>query len=81
MKKKLKINDLKVQSFITELGKDDSKTVQGGIITNNPNCTFNGACANTRANFCNYTCGYPALPGMPLCVCPQTIQCPASEIC
>ena len=72
--KKLKLNDLKVQSFITELEKDAANTVQGGNITNNPNCTFNGAC-NTRANFCNYTCGVPVLPGLPECVCPPTLFC------
>jgi len=78
--KKLKLNDLKVQSFITKLEESDALTVQGGIRTNGPQCTANGACLNTHANFCQHTCGYPAVPGLPLCVCPQTVNCPETEI-
>ena len=54
-KKKLKLNDLKVQSFVTELGKDNGQTlnVQGGI---GGQAKFPGledlASHDTHATFC-----------------------------
>jgi len=50
MKKKLKINDLKVQSFVTAIDKAEGQTLAGGENTNNPPClTIVPACANTVA--------------------------------
>jgi hypothetical protein len=38
MKKKLKINDLKVQSFVTEMKNENFNTIVGGARSNNPHC-------------------------------------------
>ncbi len=37
MKTKLKLNDLKITSFVTELKQNETLTVQGGIVTPNGN--------------------------------------------
>lgn len=58
-KKTLKLNDLKVQSFVTSLDEDQLNTLKGGEATNNPACgTFAIAC-RTVAHNCpvGYTCG------------------------
>jgi len=57
MKKKLKINDLKVQSFVTAIDKAEGKTIAGGDNTNNPVCrTEVPACTRTvAAPHCNDT--------------------------
>jgi hypothetical protein len=60
--KKLKLSNLKVQSFVTELSANDAKTIQGGDRTLTPDCTSevpscqftgNPACAGTRVPNCS----------------------------
>lgn len=64
-KKKLKLNDLKVQSFVTEFDKDKGQTldVQGGIDVwtfNDSNCpSWAGGACNTRNTFQCRECSYP----------------------
>lgn len=43
-KEKLKLNDLKVKSFTTDLGEKTAHTIQGGLISNEPlaNCGGTG---------------------------------------
>lgn len=77
-KKKLKITDLKVNSFITALDKKDEGTVLGGVgNTMNPTCLSNvPACINTHAQFCtNFPSAYDACPTQRGC----TIDC--SNLC
>jgi hypothetical protein len=68
MKKKLKLSEFKIKSFVTQLNDAEAKTVQGGNITNGQ-CTNNAACINTHPQFCLHTCGHD-VPGLPNCVCP-----------
>jgi len=69
--KKLKLNSLKVQSFITELSPADANTIQGGVRTDNPGCdngrsfegmcnTAVGVCVNTRHDLCTQNVGCPS---------------------
>lgn len=52
-KKNLKLNELKVQSFVTELKSFESKTIQGGGQSDNPACNSEvAACINTQAYLC-----------------------------
>jgi hypothetical protein len=53
MKNKLKLSDLKVQSFVTELEKKETETVKGGVRTETPVC-FSAvpACVNSNAPHC-----------------------------
>jgi hypothetical protein len=49
--KKLKLSDLKVQSFITALDNNEKQTIAGGDNTNNPVCnTEVAACIRTNAH-------------------------------
>jgi hypothetical protein len=64
MKKKLKLQDLKVQSFVTAHDNEQAATIKGGGNSDNPAClTGVPACRNTHAQICNplYTIGI--LPG------------------
>ena len=67
--KNLKLNDLKVQSFVTTLNKENQKTIHGG-----EGASDNYACDNTEHLACgNHTCGGFMGDGrhFPYCVCPQ----------
>lgn len=63
-KKNLKLNDLKVQSFVTELASPESKTLQGGNQSMNGPCNSEvAACVNTQAYFCPiHPSAYDACP-------------------
>lgn len=53
-KKKLKLNELKVQSFVTDLSAKETLTLKGGDRTGNGNCheVSNGPeCANAAFTF------------------------------
>jgi len=79
-KKKLKINDIKVSSFVTALDSDDKATVAGGIgNTMNPTClSLVPACVNSQANFCtNFPSAYDACPTQRGC----TIACSGDVAC
>ncbi len=39
-KKKLKLEELKVQSFVTQLNETNKKTMKGGFITGGPYCVL-----------------------------------------
>jgi hypothetical protein len=78
MKKKLKLSDIKVSSFVTALNENDSKTIQGGAEpdtgnTAGPTCISNvAACVNTHAAFCtDFPSAYDACPTFRGC----TIEC------
>jgi len=62
--KKLKLHDLKVKSFITELRENEAKTIQGGDQSMNPACNSEAAaCVNTKAYFCPiHPSAYDACP-------------------
>ena len=64
--KKLKLNELKVQSFVTSIEKREIETVKGGTgNSNNPVCnTAVAACQNTIAAVCPETTG-PNVIGTP----------------
>jgi hypothetical protein len=66
-KKKLKLSDLKIQSFVTELGNSDSKTILGGDQTDNPQC-------NSEVPACQFT-GTPACAGTRVPNCSLGIAC------
>lgn len=70
-KKKLTLENINVQSFVTTLGKDEQKAVMGGA-------TENTHCNDTNYMQCNYTCGGFMGDGkhFPYCPCPN----PTSEI-
>jgi hypothetical protein len=52
-KKRLKLSQLKVQSFVTKLENNESRTVQGGAQSDNPACNSEvAACINTQAYLC-----------------------------
>lgn len=52
-KKKLKLSDLTVQSFVTEMNEGEKNTIAGGHHSNNPSCHSDvPACQNTVANVC-----------------------------
>lgn len=74
-KKKLKINELKVTSFVTAFDKNEEKTLVGGVGGNtvNPTCLSQvNACGNTHAHFCtNFPSAYDACPTQRGC----TIDC------
>ena len=69
-KKKIKLNTLKVKSFVTKINSADALTIQGGDRTdnqgcfqgnsNNPAClTFVQGCLNTANQFCTQNVGCP----------------------
>jgi hypothetical protein len=64
MKKKLKLNDIKVKSFVTEMDKAETRTIQGGDQSLTPACnTEVAACINTNAYFCPiHPSAYDACP-------------------
>lgn len=69
MKKKLKLNDLKVQSFVTSLSNTEKATVAGGQNSVNPACnTEVNACQQTIAQLCIGSCGF--IPQGPQSTCP-----------
>ena len=52
-KKKLKLNELKVQSFVTGFGKDQIETLKGRGLSDNPVClSAVDACQNSVAQMC-----------------------------
>lgn len=60
MPKKLKLSDLKVQSFVTSLENDEKKKVQGGATLPISNCAED-TCLECETNYScdcptNYTC-------------------------
>jgi hypothetical protein len=63
-KKKMKLSDLKVKSFVTELNNNESRTIQGGDQSLTPACnTEVAACVNTQAYFCPvHPSAYDACP-------------------
>ncbi|MCW3104369.1 MAG: hypothetical protein JWO09_2809 [Bacteroidetes bacterium] len=67
MKKKLKLSNLKVQSFVTQLNIDDSKTVKGGDRSATPECA-------TEVAACQFT-GTPACAGSHVPNCSLGIAC------
>ncbi|MEO1049748.1 MAG: pinensin family lanthipeptide [Bacteroidota bacterium] len=54
---KLKIEDLKVKSFVTSMKDDQVETVKGGLLSIGNNCTLDdGGCDDynrTKGLFCN----------------------------
>jgi uncharacterized protein YggL (DUF469 family) len=64
--KRLKLGEVKVQSFVTSINENDSLTVKGGQYdgTDNPIClSAVPACVNTHPNFCtNFPSAYDACP-------------------
>lgn len=71
--KKLKLNDLKVNSFVTvSMSKDEARNVKGGMVTITDCCTMPTGC--TDCTIC-----YPCVPSMePTCLCEPTMPpCPA----
>jgi hypothetical protein len=80
MKKKLKLNDLKVQSFITAMDKSEKATLAGGDNSANPAClSAVPACQMSMAQICQPygTCG--AQPQGPQSTCPifltEDVEC------
>ena len=75
--KKLKLESLKVQSFVTGLNKEQIQTIKGGDNTANAVCaTAVEACQMTIAEVCPKvcTCG---TSGDKICTtCPIEITCP-----
>lgn len=70
---KLKLGDLKVQSFITALSDEDSQTVQGGQRTANIcviHKTAPGICGATANILCIKSAGQACntVPGGPICL-------------
>lgn len=56
MPKKLKLSDLKVQSFVTSLENDEKNKVKGGLTS--PNCETDDTCTcNTYCGTCPTACG------------------------
>ena len=52
-KKKLKLSELRVQSFVTKLDNTESGTVKGGGQSDNPACNSEvAACIKTQAYLC-----------------------------
>jgi hypothetical protein len=70
--KKLKLSDLKVQSFVTSLSNDQLNTLKGGdnTDTNNPACNSIGIACRTVAHDCQQhsTCGSAQICST--CACP-----------
>jgi hypothetical protein len=53
MKKKMKLENLKIQSFVTSLSKEETVTIQGGDNSFNPVCLSGvPACVNTAVPIC-----------------------------
>jgi hypothetical protein len=78
MKKKLKLNDLKVQSFVTALDSTEKATIAGGDNSNNPACnTLVDACQRTAAEVCPFlgSCGFNPRPNVPQSTCPISGTC------
>jgi hypothetical protein len=67
--KKLKLSDLKVQSFVTALNENEKGTIAGGAgqsdnpacFSNNPICASANPACNTNPAFClpPFSCGRP----------------------
>ena len=77
--KKLKIQELKVQSFVTSLSKESENTLKGGDCpgnSDNLNCNSAAACENTAAAVCWGTCGNWLNPVAVHSTCAVFIQCP-----
>jgi len=51
-KEKLKINKLKVQSFVTSVELAETKTVKGGLLSIGDNCTLPDNGCNTTGGRC-----------------------------
>jgi len=74
--KKLKLNNLKVQSFVTELSNTDAKTVQGGGNTDNPQCLSEvPACQFTGTPACAATVVPNCSLGIACTVIDCTVRC------
>jgi len=57
MKKKIKLNSIKVTSFVTEIENENNKeTVKGGRIRSNPTCQSGVFCDTQDFELCNFTC-------------------------
>jgi hypothetical protein len=82
-KKKLKIQDLKVQSFVTALDNHDKQTVMGGNQTNGAVCdTKVAGCQNTVAAICNTNANAcVVVTAVQLCGTCQMSTCAITIIC
>ena len=71
-KEKLKLANLKVQSFVTDMNEGEKQTIKGGNPFSNPAfCTEVAACQNTQAQVC---------PSVLLPCIPPTFNCITFDI-
>jgi hypothetical protein len=89
MAKKLTLDDLKVQSFVTTLRKEESDELLGGTRLNSECCTQFGAGCDTDTcdtdtqcpNYTNYGLTYPECGGCDATTIPSECGCGPTELC